>query len=344
MDAWVDEATLVRVSILIRPEGRMQRVGSPVWSVATPRFNPHPAFWPDATTPAGRWRGRTACFNPHPAFWPDATKGPRGRDGPPAGFNPHPAFWPDATRLLIGLCNLRSYWFQSSSGLLAGCNRRLRLAETPGSRSFNPHPARRPDATTPGRWRWGWSMRFNPHPARRPDATAQPGPIFDHLGAFQSSSGQKAGCNHRDLATRHHVVIVSILIRPEGRMQPGVRAVTNPSWVGFNPHPARRPDATTGRLRFSALLRSFQSSSGQKAGCNRACETDRSSLYKVSILIRPEGRMQRWRICSGFGPCWSSFNPHPARRPDATKQVRHLRAFIRYRFNPHPARRPDATA
>ena len=39
-------------------------------------------------------------------------------------------------------------------------------------------------------------------------------------------------------------------------------------WHCFNPHPARRPDATSGGSRSPACRAMFQSSSGQKAGCN----------------------------------------------------------------------------
>ena len=121
---------------------------------------------------------------------------------------------------------------------------------------------------------------------------------------------------------------VSILIRPEGRMQPTTTdGVAKPP--GFNPHPARRPDATCALvilirperqadhvsilIRPEGRMQRFQSSSGQKAGCNVAAEGHRP----VSILIRPEGRMQPF-------PTWmhprrtGCFNPHPARRPDAT--------------------------
>ena len=130
---------------------------------------------------------------------------------------------------------------------------------------------------------------FNPHPARRPDATN---------GAFNSFSCSSAA--------------VSILIRPEGRMQLCPATVRRP-WVScFNPHPARRPDAT-GRAATTAPPLLFQSSSGQKAGCNpglllvvacfnphparRPDATSQRPLalhgLAVSILIRPEGRMQR---------------------------------------------------
>ncbi len=84
---------------------------------------------------------------------------------------------------------------------------------------------------------------------------------------FQSSSGPKAGCNERHRRNQR-ALAVSILIRPEGRMQ---RSRRTEAW---------RPE-------------------------------------QVSILIRPEGRMQRTDSFETFGPA-GSFNPHPARRPDAT--------------------------
>ena len=70
---------------------------------------------------------------------------------------------------------------------------------------------------------------------------------------FQSSSGQKAECNHHDARRVILRLRVSILIRPEGRMQ----------------------------LRLD--VRSFHED-------------------QVSILIRPEGRMQPlYRVDSGRG-------------------------------------------
>ena len=84
---------------------------------------------------------------------------------------------------------------------------------------------------------------------------------------FQSSSGQKAGCNAGPEAVVRDQGHVSIRIRPSGRMQPQL------------------------------LLYGV-------------------GIVQVSILIRPEGRMQHLTI--GETEDGSCFNPHPARRPDAT--------------------------
>ena len=185
------------------------------------------------------------------------------------------------------------------------------------------------------------------------------------LSEFQSSPGQKAGCN------RHSWVI-------------------RPGHPGFNPHPARRPDATSRASISVSALSPFQSSPGQKAGCNLLPGTVCDIRGTVSILTRPEGRMQRpdsvqrhavgpvsiltrpegWMQRSSFNPAippsrvsiltparrpdatrpgrrctWRcpGFNPHPARRPDATSRQGRP-ASTQLRFNPHPARRPDATS
>ena len=133
---------------------------------------------------------------------------------------------------------------------------------------------------------------------------------------FQSSPGQKAGCNLGWIvAAMVGGALVSILTRPEGRMQfPSCRRpersqyrvsiLTRPegrmqSDVGDRVWHRERVSILTrpeGRMQFRTELHNrdtsmFQSSPGQKAGCN----TRRSTT--------------RWR--------WKRFNPHPARRPDA---------------------------
>ena len=87
-------------------------------------------------------------------------------------------------------------------------------------------------------------------------------------------------------------VQVSILIRPEGRMQ---RFMVTPSVqyrvvsILIRPEGRMQPLVTLD-ARMPFLL--FQSSSGQKAECNLRNSHDHNRLG-VSILIRPEGRMQR---------------------------------------------------
>ena len=167
---------------------------------------------------------------------------------------------------------------------------RRRCSPAYTTRSFNPHPARRPDAT-----REGWSIPAMPEVSIliQPEGRMQPVGVvalpFIHL-MFQSSSSQKAGCNSgRGPAERG--ADVSILIQPEGRMQPLSSGLAIPlAEVSILIQPE-------GRMQHLPPL-----------GC--------PTLVGVSILIQPEGRMQQSRVTVGLVPL--SFNPHPARRPDAT--------------------------
>ena len=186
------------------------------------------------------------------------------------------------------------------------------------------------------------------------------------LNLFQSSPGQRAGCNrgrgghwpaHCPVSIltrpegrvqpqrphRHgHRKSVSILIRPEGRVQPALPEAEFQAFIGFNPHPARRPGATpdtpsafTARYLWfqsspgqkagcnppnqpaCAVLSLFQSSPGQKAGCNVPRSVGAAVTHSVSILTRPEGRVQPVVPWTNPPSC-ACFNPHPARRPGAT--------------------------
>ena len=279
---------------------------------------------------------------------------------------------------------------------------RIRALRSRGCRrSFNPHPARRPGATSgvfldppriapvvsiltrpegrvqraqlwpsPGRsdlvFQSSPGQKAGCNPARRPGATADAKSKSGDPTLFQSSPGQKAGCNAVVPIDAPFVLKVSILTRPEGRVQgrapvfqssPGQKAGCNSQLRrSFNPHPARRPGATCstcvpsfsfnltrpeGRVQLPHPSRSrsactFQSSPGQKAGCNernsgrqpfrcfnhpasspgqKAGCNRRRKIEVVSILTRPEGRVQRRAHRRTIRP--QSFN-HPARRSGAT--------------------------
>ena len=159
----------VNVSILIRPEGRMQPLAGICASVDTYRFQSSSGQKAGCNTLAV-WRIVTSIVF-------------QSSSGQKAGCNP--------AGLTIAS---RAYVFQSSSGQKAGCNPSTsgNVLEIPG---------------------------FNPHPARRPDATGVPGMAETLRNTFQSSSGQKAGCNHLQIVVNEVAHPVSILIRPEGRMQ-----------------------------------------------------------------------------------------------------------------------------
>ena len=159
---------------------------------------------------------------------------------------------------------------------------------------------------------------------------------------FQSSPGQKAGCNSECARERSHRWRVSILTRPEGRMQ---SSATSPMVMIIEVSILTRPE---GRMQLGILHRQLV------------------SAQNVSILTRPEGRMQSGRPRTCLGPRMG-FNPHPARRPDAILMAEQIGALAKVSiltrpegrmqcaffvgtsrlgqcFNPHPARRPDAIA
>ena len=86
--------------------------------------------------------------------------------------------------------------------------------------------------------------------------------------SFQSSSGQKAGCNAGtcDAVLRDPSGFQSSSGQKAGCNRMNRILATNVS--RFNPHPARRPDATGTTALTGTVNYPFQSSSGQKAGCN----------------------------------------------------------------------------
>ena len=120
-------------------------------------------------------------------------------------------------------------------------------------------------------WDGAFIPCFNPHPARRPDATPFPDRLI--------------------MSARP----VSILIRPEGRMQPPAGFCG----VGYRLPRFQSSSGQKAGCNTLAVCASilacwmFQSSSGQKAGCNKPLSSTRRTPSHVSILIRPEGRMQR---------------------------------------------------
>ena len=109
---------------------------------------------------------------------------------------------------------------------------------------------------------------------------------------FQSSPVPKDGCNWLNRLLCPTAPSVSILTRPEGRVQ----------------RCGRRRNGGGGQ---------FQSSPVPKDGCNSLLLVIETPGDDVSILTRPEGRVQRIRNLGGFvhNDC---FNPHPSRRTGAT--------------------------
>ena len=197
--------------------------------------------------------------------------------------------------------------FQSSSGQKAGCNAGICPRYSSAGLqlvSILIRPEGRMQLFRGGRNTVitveGVSILIRPEGRMQQRACLCVSPPLEYV--FQSSSGQKAGCNDRDsrFTTVRSKRGVSILIRPEGRMQLSFDELQplGDHYKSFNPHPARRPDATY--VAAVSDMRTvkhwpFQSSSGQKAGCNTAIQRGilTEPRLNVSILIRPEGRMQR---------------------------------------------------
>ncbi len=140
-------------------------------------------------------------------------------------------------------------------------------------------------------------------------------PGDDNSQRFQSSPGPKAGC--------YYVVLI-------------VQSMMN----SFNPHPARKPDATQyNKLLYFTSVR-FQSSPGPKAGCYELEICPVTGKQSVSILTRPESRMLQQKQYKRLS--LKEFQSSPG--PKAGCYVGRKSVQIRLtRFNPHPARKPDAT-
>ncbi len=134
---------------------------------------------------------------------------------------------------------------------------------------------------------------------------------------FQSSPGPKAGCYSGMNKTEQATTMFQSSPGPKAGCYYLTEDTSDLHRSGFNPHPARKPDATIA----GSMGKSYRS--------------------VVSILTRPESRMLHSQAAMPRSSK-TSFNPHPARKPDATAPGREERNAPSG-FNPHPARKPDAT-
>ena len=191
---------------------------------------------------------RIACFNPHPAFWPDATLRKLAIPCPA-----HVSILIRPEGRMQGLC-CPTLTMQSSSGQKAGCNLAIDDVADDATVSILIRPEGRMQLLSVDR---GFNATLKERSAR----------LYSHLYEFQSSSGQKAGCNIRwiGLSPACPSMFQSSSGQKAGCNTSSAIPVRSPS-PRFNPHPARRPDATS-MARIAPIYR-FQSSSGQKAGCN----------------------------------------------------------------------------
>ena len=182
--------------------------------------------------------------------------------------------------------------------------------------SFNPHPSRRTGATNNRRATQLCATSFNPHPSRRTGATVMLARKVPRSVRFNPHPSRRTGATVREVRERW-AERVSILTRPEGRVQPSaclpismrvsfqsspvpkdgcnpLRGVeTRSSKARFNPHPSRRTGATKSSPPARPVMVQFQSSPVPKDGCNVAVRRLQRLGRGVSILTRPEGRVQR---------------------------------------------------
>ena len=109
---------------------------------------------------------------------------------------------------------------------------------------------------------------------------------------------------------------VSILTRPEGRVQPhrAIRSARSQQVSILT-----RPEGRVQLLKEGKRIRVNEVSilTRPEGRVQRPCRSGGWRFHPVSILTRPEGRVQRYqRIISSFGEI--CFNPHPSRGTGAT--------------------------
>ena len=118
---------------------------------------------------------------------------------------------------------------------------------------------------------------------------------------------------------RPHAAAVSILTRPEGRVQPSSCAARGCPPNSFNPHPSRRTGATTYLPQWSPSGAVFQSSPVPEDGCNEKAQPLAARLREFQSSPVPEDGCNQ--MGAGFGSGRQTcFNPHPSRRTGATVQ------------------------
>ena len=159
---------------------------------------------------------------------------------------------------------------------------------------FQSSPVPKDGCNRRGCWQRAGRVRFQSSPVPKDGCNAHGEPHLVRLvDEFQSSPVPKDGCNWQ------------------------ANSAVFCAKAGFNPHPSRRTGATSLRC------------------------TSEPRPMAVSILTRPEGRVQRSRHSHRTARA-CCFNPHPSRRTGATGVLR-LSGRKTARFNPHPSRRTGAT-
>ena len=132
---------------------------------------------------------------------------------------------------------------------------------------FQSSPVPKDGCNRPRRALGVFGGRFNPHPSRRTGATRGEESVTTRFSVsiLTRPEGRVQPQAHEVLKT---IVEVSILTRPEGRVQPSPAISFGAGVVRFNPHPSRRTGATRRGVSESSPRIMFQSSPVPKDGCN----------------------------------------------------------------------------
>ena len=209
-------------------------------------------------------------------------------------------------------------------------------------RRFNPHPSRRTGATSPGAGSGAGCGRFNPHPSRRTGATSSDwAPLSLLVESFNPHPSRRTGATLPDTSGMRTCFCVSILTRPEGRVQPKPNdRFCVRHWFQSSPVPKDGCNACARAGNREASVR-FQSSPVPKDGCNwKTCATGAGGWMFQSSPVPKDGCNPHTRRFAKEAP---GFNPHPSRRTGATMPTSRKRAKSAESFNPHPSRRTGAT-
>ena len=144
---------------------------------------------------------------------------------------------------------------------------------------------------------------------------------------FQSSPVPKDGCNRPTRIHGDSRLPVSILTRPEGRVQ---RRPSSAEREAFQVSILTRPEGRVQHFlkNFSDGGYSFQSSPVPKDGCNTCLRNAVGSLCTVSILTRPEGRVQRPVGYGVLGPEYVSILTRPEGRVQRHTSASKILAYV----------------
>ncbi len=241
-----------------------------------------------------------AGFNPHPTRRSGATRGTTWEQAALRCFNPHPTRRSGATNLF----NSQQPWVQVS--ILTRPEGRVQLGL-----------ALRPAFTSP--------VSILTRPEGRVQHVDMPGHGSNER--FQSSPDPKVGCNVvGQLATRHQSLFQS---SPDPKVGCNADLDDSPALIKkFQSSPDPKVGCNARPTGWSMSVCLFQSSPDPKVGCNpyKMWVCDAGSW--VSILTRPEGRVQR-ALTVALSPPQCCFNPHPTRRSGATTTTRRRTDAIR---------------